>query len=53
MNSKEKYKNTSIIEVTVRNDFLGLCDKKNYNMSDFEQLRSCDRLNLRIKFWDY
>jgi hypothetical protein len=38
------------MEVTVRNDFLGLCDKNVYNMSDFDRLRSRDRFKRRIKF---
>ena len=41
--------------ITARGDFLGLCDQKiSYkHVSDFERLRSYDRLKLRIEANDY
>ena len=41
--------------ITAGGDFLGLCDQKSSykHVSDFGQLRSCDRLKLRIEGNDY
>ena len=44
-----------LVDITVGGDFLGLCDQKSSykHVSDFERLRSYDRLNLRIEGNDY
>ena len=41
--------------ITAEDDFLGLCDEKSSykHVSDFGQLRSYDRLKLRIEGNDY
>ena len=43
-----------LVDITAGGDFLGLCDQKfHINVSDFGQLRSYDRLKLRIEGNDY
>jgi len=43
------------VDITAGGDFLGLCDEKSSykHVSDFGQLRSYDRLKLRIEGNDY
>jgi len=43
------------VDITAGGDFLGLCDQKSSykHVSDFERLRSYDRLKLRIEDNDY
>jgi len=44
-----------LVDITAGGDFLGLCDQKSSykHVSDFGQLWSYDRLNLRIEGNDY
>jgi hypothetical protein len=44
-----------LVDITAGDDFLGLCDQKSSykHVSDFERLRSYDRLKLRIEGNDY
>jgi len=44
-----------LMDITIGGDFLGLCDQKSSykHVSDFERLRSYDRLKLRIEGNDY
>jgi len=46
---------SQLVDFTAGGDFLGLCDKKSSykNVSDFGQLRSYDRLKLKIEGNDY
>ena len=43
------------MDIIAGGDFLGLCDQKSSykHVSDFERLRSYDRLKLRIEGKDY
>jgi len=44
-----------LVDITAVGYFLGFCDQKSSykHLSDFERLRSYDRLNLRIEGNDY
>jgi len=44
-----------LVDITAGGDFLVLCDQKSLykHVSDFERLRSYDRLKLRIECKDY
>ena len=44
-----------LVDITARGDFLGLRDQKSSykHVSDFGRLRSYNRLNLRIEYYDY
>jgi len=46
---------SQLVDITAGGDFLSLCDQKSSykHVSDFGQLRSYDRLKLRIEGNDY